>query len=37
MSTLIAVIISFTCGVIFGAIAVVELIRDARGDFCEKE
>lgn len=37
MSVLIAVLLSFTCGVIFGAIAVVDMIRSARGDFYEGE
>ncbi len=32
MSTLLAVVISFTCGVFIGAIGVVMIIRDARGD-----
>ena len=33
MSVLLAVLISFTCGVFIGAIGVVMIIRDSRGDY----
>lgn len=35
MSTLLAVLIAFTCGVASGAISVIYIIREARGDFDE--
>ncbi len=33
METLIEVLLAFTVGVIVGAIGIIELIRDSKGDF----